>query len=433
MGGGPGGYACALRLSQLGAKVALVEKASLGGVCTNSGCIPVKALQASAEVMREIKGAQKHGIKTGEVSIDYTEMKKRALLVSQISAKGIELLLNRAGVELVRGEARVRSSTEIEVNGQTLETGNVIIATGSAPIQLPGIPFEGNVLSSEGLLELQKLPDSLLVVGGGYVGVEYADIFGSLGCKVALVEAREQILPNIDQELVSVLSRSMKRDGIDLRTGVKFERVTENGALVNGEEIRAEKILIAVGRKPSFDKEELEKLWVKCERGIVVDENMRTSAKNIYAIGDCVGKGMLAHVASAEGVVAAENIMGKEVVMDYSCVPSCVFSFPEIAVVGHSDNSLAIGKFPFIASGKARAIGETEGLVKVYVKGGVLVGTGIIGPHASDLISEACVAVKNKLKVRDIANTIHPHPVLSEAFAEACLDSMGEALHLAKK
>ncbi len=433
IGGGPGGYACALRLAQLGAKVVLVEKNALGGVCTNSGCIPVKALQSSAKIVREIKGASKHGIKTGELSIDYSEMRKRALSVSQISAKGIELLLGKAGVEVVRGEGKIKAANLVEVGNQTFETENIVIATGSEPIPLPGIPFKSPVLSSEGLLELEKLPSSLLVVGGGYVGVEYACIFASLGAKVTLVEARDQILPNIDQELVSVLQRSMKRDGIEVKLGAKFERVSEKGAIVNGEEIEAEKILISVGRKPRFAKEELGQVGVRTERGVVADERMRSSAKNIYAVGDCVGKGMLAHVASAEGVVAAENVMGKDSRMDYSGIPSCVFSFPEIAVVGSSDASLIAGRFPFIASGKARAMGETEGMIKVYVKDGILIGTGIIGPHASDLIGEACVAIRNKLKITDITSTIHPHPTLTEAFAEACLDSAGEALHLAKK
>ncbi|MEW6329643.1 MAG: FAD-dependent oxidoreductase, partial [Candidatus Micrarchaeota archaeon] len=302
----------------------------------------------------------------------------------------------------------------------------------SAPIELPGIPFSEKVLSSESLLKLEELPRSLLVVGGGYVGVEYACIFNSLGCKVSLVEMMDRILPNVDAELTAILQRSMKRDGIEIKLGAKIERVSEKGAIVNGEETEAEKILVAVGRRPNFNKEEMERAGVKCERGIIVDDAMRTGAKNIYAVGDVVGKMMLAHVASAEGMVAAENIMGKNRRMDYSCVPSCVFSFPEIAVVGSSANdpSLKVGRFPFAASGKARAMGETEGMVKVYARDGIIAGAGIIGPHASDLIGEACIAVRNKMKLSEITETIHPHPVLSEAFVEACLDARGEALNI---
>ncbi|MFH1447443.1 MAG: dihydrolipoyl dehydrogenase [Candidatus Micrarchaeota archaeon] len=430
IGGGPGGYVCALRLAQLGANIALVEEKSLGGICANSGCIPVKALHASAKVLRKVKGASRHGVNTGEVTLDYAQLRKRALMVSKVSVKGIGMLLKKAGVEVVNGHARLISKDSIEVNGKTLETENIVLATGSVPIQLPGIPFEDNVLSSDSMLGLEELPSSLLVVGGGYVGVEYASIFASLGCKVALVEMMDQILPNLDQELVSVLQKSMERDcGIEVKVGAKLESISEKGAIVNGEEIEAEKILVSVGRKPNFSMEELGAVGVKYERGILTDGNMRTDVKNIYAIGDVVGKGMLAHVASAEGEVAAENIMGNQSRMDYSAVPSCVFSFPEIAVVGSNDSSLRVGRFPFAANGKARALGETDGMIKVYVKDDVLAGVGIIRPDASELIGEACIAVRNKLKVSDITGTIHPHPVLSEAFVEACLDAEGRALH----
>jgi dihydrolipoamide dehydrogenase len=355
-------------------------------------------------------------------------MRKRALSVSKISSKGVEFLLKKSGIDVITGRGKITNSNTVQVGAEALDTENIVIATGSLPVLLPGVPFGGRVLSSETLLEMESLPGSLIIVGGGYVGVEYAGIFSALGTKVTVVEMMDKILPGMDPEIVSVIQRSLSKDGVDIRTGAKIEKLSEKGVIVNGQEIDAEKILVAVGRIPNYDKHEMEKIGVKYGRGILTDETMRTNAKGVYAIGDAVGKGMLAHVASREGTVAAENIVGMKKAMDYSCIPSCVFSFPEAAVVGSLDPSLKVGKFPFVASGKARAMGETEGLVKVFVRDGVLSGVAIVGPHATDLIGEACLAVKNRMRIEDITDTVHPHPVLSEAFVDACLDAMGAAL-----
>jgi len=380
------------------------------------------------KILRDIRTAGRHGITTGKIKVDYREMKKRALNVSKISVKGIEFLLKKNGVNVVSGRGEIASLNAVQAGNETLETENIVIATGSVPIQIPGVPYGGRVLSSETLLELDDLPESLIVVGGGYVGVECASIFSTLGAKVTIIEMMDRLLPGMDAETVSVLQRSLSRDGIDIRTGAKVEKLTEKGVIVSGEELAAEMLLIAVGRKPNFDAEEMRKNRINCGRGIITNETMRTNAGSIYAVGDVVGKGMLAHVASHEGIVAAENIMGMKKTMDYSCIPSCVFSFPEIAAVGSSDASLKIGKFPFAASGKARALGETDGFVKVFTNDGILVGATIIGAHASDLIGEACVAIRNRTRLEDIVGTVHPHPVLSEAFADACLDALGRSL-----
>jgi dihydrolipoamide dehydrogenase len=437
IGGGPGGYACALRLAQLGAKSAVIEEKALGGVCSNSGCIPVKALHASAKLLREMRSAGRHGISCGESKPDYDQMRKRALNISKISVKGIELLLGKAGVDVVAGRGKITSPDNVQVGNETLDAQNIVIATGSEPVQIPGVPFDapgGRVLSSETLLELGALPETMVIVGGGYVGIEYASIFSSFESKITVVEMMDRILPGMDPEITDILKMHLSKDGIEVMLGARIEKITGDGVLVNGENIAAERVLVSVGRRPSFDKAGMNAAGVKYERGIITDNQMRTSAPGIYALGDVVGKGMLAHVASHEGLIAAENIMGMKSRMDYSCIPSCVFSFPEIAAVGSinaspGDPALKTGRFPFAASGKARAMGHTEGMVKVFVNDGILVGTVIIGPNASDLIGEACIAVKNRLKVDQITGTVHPHPVLSEAFVEACLDAGGIALN----
>lgn len=470
IGSGPGGYVCALRLAQLGAKVAVVEKDKIGGVCTNTGCIPVKTLHASVKILRDAKNSAKHGIKTGEITLDYGAMRKRAIDVSRLSAKGIEFLLKKNGVDLFLGKAKIRDRNTVEVcgsgGGTTLECENIVLATGSAPIELPGLPYNGGngsvkIISSETLLDMESLPESLVIVGGGYIGVEFAGIFRSLGCDITLVEMMDRILPGIDPEVVSIIHRSLTRDGIKILTGTKIDGLTSGGVIVGGNEIRAKHILVSVGRRPQFDKNELDAIGVKYARGITVDDRMRTTVNNVWAVGDAVGRYMLAHIASHEGIVTAENIMGHDRRMDYSAVPSCVFTFPELGIVGNCDPSLKSGKFPFAASGKARALGDTEGFIKVYLdsraNGGMngganrgmnsgadgvqngnhivnqtgehIVGCAIVGPHASDLIGEACLAVRNRIKLSDIYDTIHPHPVLSEAFAESCLNACGKSLH----
>ncbi|PIZ98255.1 dihydrolipoyl dehydrogenase, partial [Candidatus Micrarchaeota archaeon CG_4_10_14_0_2_um_filter_49_7] len=319
IGGGPGGYVCAIRAAQLGGRVALIEKADLGGVCANAGCIPTKALHASAD-----KG------------LSFEEAKKRMKNAVARSNKGVEFLLKSNNVDVVKGEAKLVSVNQVEVGEKLINGTNIVIATGSCDAELPHIRFGGHVLSGPGLLNLETMPETLAVIGGGYIGCEFASIFNSFGSKVSIIEADGRLLPRIgENEIAETLEKCMKRKGIDVFTNCKVDSVNGNQIIAGGRRIEAVKILLSVGRKPVFPAG-LDKIGVNVgKQGILVDEKMKTNIGGVYAIGDAVGGG-LAHVASAYGIVAAENILGYENKkgMDYSVIPSCVFTFPEIATVG---------------------------------------------------------------------------------------------------
>jgi dihydrolipoamide dehydrogenase len=298
---------------------------------------------------------------------------------------------------------------------------------------LGGYHFEDNVLSTTSILELESLPHSIIVVGGGYSGCEFAAILNTFGCKVTMVEAEKTLLPGLPNEVGNTIEKYMRIDGIDVITDSRVDRITNRGAIINGKEIEASKLLICIGRKPIIVEEELNKIGVSFnQRGIIVNEKLQTNVNNIYAIGDVTGMYELAHVASKQGEVAAENIMGIGSIMDYRSVPVCVFTYPEIAFVGQLSGE-KIGVFPLTASAKASCLGESRGFVKVYDKGGIIVGVLIIAPHAGEMISEAVLAVRMNMKIEDVQDTIHAHPTLPESFLEAVRDVNNVAIHLPSK
>ena len=436
IGAGPGGYACAIRAAQLGAKTCIIEKNGMGGTCTQRGCIPTKYLHSFGDIMRRATAAKKNGI-NASIQLDYNLLKSKMTSTVSKLAAGIEMLLKSNNVDIIPGEARIVSQKEIVVNNNesslSIETKNIVIATGSYPICLDGYHFKDNVLSTTSILELESLPHSIIVVGGGYSGCEFAAILNTYGCKVTMIEAEKTLLPGLPNEVGNTIEKYMRIDGIDVITDSRVDRITNRGAIINGKEIQASKLLICIGRKPIIVEEELNKIGVSFnQRGIIVNEKLQTNVNNIYAIGDVTGMYELAHVASKQGEVAAENIMGIGSIMDYRSVPVCVFTYPELAFVGQLSGE-KIGVFPLTASAKASCLGESRGFVKVYDKGGIIVGVLIIAPHAGEMISEAVLAVRMNMKIEDVQDTIHAHPTLPESFLEAVRDDNNIAIHLPTK
>lgn len=436
IGAGPGGYACAIRAAQLGAKTCIIEKNGLGGTCTQRGCIPTKYLHSLGDIIRRATGAKKNGINVS-IQLDYDLLKsKMASTVSKLAA-GIEILLKTNQVDIISGEAHVVSLNEIVVNNNEIslpiQTKNMVIATGSYPTCLDGYHFNDNVLSTTSVLELQNLPKSIIVVGGGYSGCEFAAILNTFGCKVTIVEAEKTLLPTLPNELGNTIEKYMRIDGIDVITDSTVDRISNGCAIINGKEIEADKLLVCIGRKPNLVEDQLNQIGVSFNRrGIIVNEKMQTNLNNVYAIGDVTGMYELAHVASKQGEVAAENIMGIESIMDYRSVPVCVFTYPEIAFVGQLSGE-KIGVFPLTASAKASCLGESRGFVKVYAQGGIIVGVLIMAPHAGEMIGEAALAVRLNMKIEDVQETIHAHPTLPESFLEAVRDINNIAIHLPNK
>ena len=431
IGGGPGGYACAIRIAQLGGEVCIIEKNGLGGTCTQRGCIPTKYLHSIGEIMRRSSAARKDGLKV-HIELDYGTTRTRMISTVNRLAAGIKTLLESNDVDLLHGEGHIVSETKVMVNDKTIETRNIVIATGSYPVCLPGYRFENNILSTNTILELEKLPKSIVIVGGGYSGCEFSAILNSFGCKVSLIEAQNHLLPLQIEEIGRTIEKYMSLDGISVVTGSAVEKILENGVVVNGQTIEAEKVLVCVGRKPSTNASELSRTGIKFnDGGIEVNKKMRTTAQNIFAIGDVTGIFELAHVASKQGEVAAQNIMGKESEMDYRTVPTCVFTYPEVAFVGKLEGRC--GEFPLAASAKANCLGDTKGVFKVFEKDGIIVGALIIAPHAGEIIAEAALATRMRMKPQDIFDTIHAHPTLPESLVDATRDIDGEAIHIPRK
>jgi dihydrolipoamide dehydrogenase len=347
-------------------------------------------------------------------------------------ANGIKLLLQSNGISLMEGKASITSKNKILVNGATIETKHIVIATGSHPVCLLGYEFNEQILSTDTILELNKLPASVTIVGGGYSGCEFACILNALGCKVSLLEAEGHLLPSQPPEIGNTIEKYMRMDGISIITKSKVEKITGNAVISNGQKIESEKILVSIGRQPNINAGELDNIGVKFNRdGIIVNEKMATNVPNIFAIGDVSGVSELAHVAAKQGEIAAQNLMGVESKIDYSTVPACVFTYPELAFVGKFEGST--GEFPLTASAKASCLGETRGLIKVFEKEGILVGTFIIAPHAGEMIGEAALAIKMRLKPQDVFDVIHAHPTLPESFVDALRDIDGHAIHLPSK
>lgn len=454
IGGGPGGYVAAIRAAQLGAKVALIEKDRLGGVCLNRGCIPTKALVKSIELLRQLEEAGEFGVIAGEPAFDFTRMMARKREVVERLVSGVEALMRVNRIEVFYGTGQflkpslVRVSRE-EGDSQDIAADKIIIATGSVSAKpaIPGFDLPG-VLTSDDILELEEVPADIVIVGGGVVGIEFATILNTLGTKVTIVEMLPRILLPVDRELACRYRQILRRQGVEvhLNSPVKEIEPKDGRFLVRftapkgEEELEAEKVVVATGRTPYTADLNLEEVGVEMEReAIVVDEYLQTSAPKIYSIGDVTGGIMLAHVASREGEVAAENALGHEQRVDYHVVPICVFSIPEIAGVGLTEEeakekgiAYRVSKFPFRASGRALTMGETDGLVKMICEeeGGRILGLHIMGPHATDLIAEGALVIQLEATARDIAETIHAHPTLSEAVMEAALGQLEGSIHI---
>ncbi len=450
VGTGPGGYVAAIRCAQLGLSVAAVEDDRPGGVCLNWGCIPTKALLRNAEVVNLCQRAAEFGITLSGFQADYAAAIQRSRRVADRMAKGVEFLFRKNKIALFSGRGVLRSATAIEVAGpkgsQALEAKHVILATGSAPRSLPGVTIdEDRVMSSNGAVRNERAPRSLVIIGAGAVGVEFADVYASYGVKVTLLEALPRILPVEDEEVSAQMAKTFSRRGIGVRTGVKVSgvKVATAAATVetDRERIEADQVLMAVGRAAKVTSLGLEALGVTVDRGFVsVSPSMETSVRGLYAVGDMAGGPLLAHKAMAEGVVAAETIAGQRArPVDYGNVPSCTYARPQVASVGMTEaaarsngREVAIGRFPFTASGKAVALGETEGFVKVVADKatGEILGVHIIGPEATEIIHEFAVGRTLEATLEEIVHTIHAHPTLSEAALEATLSALGHAIHI---
>ena len=428
IGAGPGGYVCAIEISKLGGKVCIVEKNGFGGTCTQRGCIPTKYLHSVGDFVRKASMSKSYGIDS-KIDLDYKILKSKMFTTVGKLASGIQLLLKDNDVEIVEGEAEIIAPNKVKVGSKILETKNVVIATGSTPVPISGYDFKEKILSTDTFWSMEELPKSIAVIGGGYSGCEFASILNVLGCKVWLIEMEEALMPDNPQEIGKTLEKYMRIDGITVLTNSKVEKITDNGILVNGQNIDVEKILVCVGRKPNIGSDEMKKLGIEFgSKGIDVNKKMLTSVSNIYAIGDITGKYQLAHVASKQGEVAAHNITGHDSEMDYSVIPFCVFTFPEVAFVG--DCSGKSGEFPLRANAKANCLEDTRGFLKVFEKNGICVGAIIIGTRASELIGEVTIAIKTQLKIEKFLEVIHAHPTLSEAFTEAVRDINGQSIHL---
>ena len=448
IGAGPGGYVAAIRAAQLGAKACVIEKRELGGVCLNRGCIPTKIYLHAADLLREGTGAGNYGISFGEPSIDYQKLNKTRDSIVGGLRKGIAGLLKKNKVDLIEGAASFESSQALKVEGpdgeKTISASNIIIATGSEAARPKFFPFDGEkIITSDEILHLDHLPESLLVVGGGYIGCEYGGFFNQMGAKVIIVEMLDQILPMMDTDTAAALTKDFKKRKIDVLTSSKVEdlKATDKGTSckVGDKTIEAELALVAIGRKMNSDIPGLAEIGVELENGaIVIDDQCRTSVDGVYAIGDVTGKIQLAHVASAQGIVAAENITGHPRSMSYRAVPSVFFTHPQIAAVGITEKEAAeqqlevkVAKFSYRGLGKAHVINDTGGFVKLIgnAKTGELLGCQIIGPSATELIEEAVVAIQLQSTVDEIAHTIHPHPTLSESVMEAAESWLDLGIH----
>jgi dihydrolipoyl dehydrogenase len=455
VGTGPGGYVAAIRCAQLGLSVATVEDDRPGGVCLNWGCIPTKALLRNAEVVGLFNRAKEFGITVGEWKADYAQAVQRSRRVADRMAKGIEFLFRKNKVTLFLGRGTLKSARVVEVAGKdgatTLEARRaVILAIGSEPKSLPGVTIdEKRIVSSTGAVTNEGRPGSLIVIGAGAVGIEFADVYAAYGAAVTVLEALPRVLPIEDEEASAQIARLFSRREITIRTGVKVKSVTPGGSGVSveveaegkTETLKADQVLMAVGRAARTRGLGLEALGVATERGFVtVSATMETSVKGIYAIGDMAGHQLLAHKAMAEGVVAAEAIAGQSPrPVDYGNVPSCTYCHPQVAAIGLTEaaaraggREIAVGKFPFTASGKAVAQGETEGFVKVVADKatGEILGVHIVGPEATELIHEFAVGRTLEATLDEFVHTMHAHPTLSEAAFEAVLAALGHPIHI---
>jgi dihydrolipoamide dehydrogenase len=454
IGAGPAGYVGAIRASQLGASVCLVESAELGGVCLNWGCIPTKTILTSMKLYSRWRRSGKLGIDLrGEPGLSLERIKDRRDAVVRTQRNGIERLLRSHGVTLVRGRGALVDPQTVRIGGNGTEKAvvakNIVLATGSRPRPLPHIPFDGKVvLSSDNAVELESIPERLLVVGSGSVGAEFAFIYAGLGSRVTVVEMLDRALPLEDRDVSQVVERQMRKQGIEFIPGMRVETLLQKGdgakvLLNDGAELSVSKVLLSVGR--SYNTADLNLLAAgvstQDDSSIQVNEKMETTRQNIYAVGDCIGGRLLAHVASREAVVAVENCLSTPRSVDYRTIPSCTFTVPEVASVGITEDEaleagleVRVGRFDLRALGKAHADDEIDGFVKIVVESGTdnILGAHIVGHEASCLIHEVVVAMRAGFGARDLGEAVHAHPTMAEAVMEAAADASGSAIHRPK-
>jgi dihydrolipoamide dehydrogenase len=455
IGSGPGGYVAAIRAAQLGFKTAIVEKESLGGICLNWGCIPTKALLKSAQVFEYINHASDYGIQVKEYEADFNAVVKRSRNVADGMSKGIQFLMKKNKIDVIMGYGKLKSAGKIEVKGnddsvKEYSAKNIILATGGRSRELPHIKQDGKkVIGYREAMTLPNQPKSMVIMGSGAIGVEFAYFYAIMGTKVTIVEFMDNIVPIEDEDISKQLNRSFKKVGIDIMTKSSVESIDSSGDLCKvkvkteaGEKIlEAEIVLSAVGYTPNLEGIGLEELGIKIDRGrIITNEYYQTNIDGIYAIGDIVGGQSLAHVASAEGIICVEKIAGHHPEpLNYGNIPGCTYCSPEIASVGLTEKKakeagyeLKVGKFPFSASGKASASGAKDGFVKLIfdAKYGELLGAHLIGNNVTEMIGELVVARKLEITGMELIKAVHPHPTMSEAIMEAAADAYGEVIHL---
>ncbi len=452
IGAGPGGYVAAIRAAQLGMSVAVIEREEVGGVCLNWGCIPSKSLLRNAEVLSLLKNADKFGITFDNLQYDLGAAMARSRQVAERLVNGVQYLLKKNKVELIKGAGKIVGAGKVEVSpeGQQVEAKNLIIATGSQPRLLPGVEFDNEVIiSSYDALKLTAVPEKLIVVGGGAIGVEFAYFYKMYGSEVTIIELLPHLLPNEDEEISALLETSLSNQGIEILTSCSVQEISRQGnkasvrfSSPSGEKItEGDKVLIAIGVAGNSGGLGLEKLGIAIEKGFIkVNEKMSTNVEGIYAIGDVTGPPLLAHVASAQGILVVENIAGHETTeLVYEDMPRATYCHPQVASLGLTEAQakergfkVKVGKFPFQANGKAIALDDYEGMVKFVVdeEFGELLGAHIIGPEASELLSEIGVAKQLEYSADDIARTVHAHPTLSEAIMEAALAVGDGAIHI---
>ncbi len=455
IGSGPGGYVTAIRASQLGFKTAVVEKENLGGVCLNWGCIPTKALIKSAQVFEYINHAADYGINVSGASADFNAVIKRSRDVADGMSKGIQFLMKKNKIDVLTGTGKIKKGNKVEVKGvdgkvTEYTAKHTILATGSRSRELPNLKQDGKkVIGYREAMTLPKQPKSMVIVGSGAIGCEFAYVYNAMGTKVTIVEFLDNIVPLEDEDISKNLARSFKKSGIDIMTGSSVESVDSSGAVCKVniktakgmEVIEAEIVLSAVGIAANIENIGLEECGVKTDKGkVLVDEYYKTNVAGVYAIGDIVPGQALAHVASAEGIICVEKIAGQHVEpLNYGNIPGCTYCVPEVASVGLTEKAakaagyeIKVGKFPFSASGKASASGNKDGFVKVIfdAKYGEFLGCHMIGANVTEIIAEAVVARKLEITGHELIKTVHPHPTMSEAVMEAAADAYGEVIHM---
>jgi len=455
IGGGPGGYVCAIRSSQLGLKTACIEsRGTLGGTCLNIGCIPSKSLLNLSENFHKAKNFEKFGIETGEIKLNLEKMMKSKDKAVTVLTKGVEFLLKKNKVTYFKGTGSFKNQNQISIINNkeetTIETKNTIISTGSEPVSLRGIEFdEEKILSSTGALSISKLPKKMVVVGGGYIGLEMGSVWSRLGTEVQVIEFLDHIIPEMDKEISTEFMKILKKQGIKFELKTKVEKIikSKNGVIIETfskegkkNKFEADVVLISVGRRPYTKNLNLEKMGVELDKrgSVKVNKNFQTNIKNIYAIGDVIEGPMLAHKAEEEGIAVAELISGQSGHVNYDTIPGVVYTSPEVASIGKTEEQLKekginykIGKFPFLANSRAKVIDESEGFVKILADSTTdkVLGVHIIGQHAGEMIAEMSVAMEFGASSEDIARTCHAHPTFSEAIKEAALSVEKRQIH----